>query len=169
MVIPIEEFPKIREEKLKGKTVVCTSGFFDPLHPGHASCIVESKKFGDVLVVVLNGDQQCATKKGKSFMPALDRARVIDYLKEVDYVLLYDHPTEYSSLGAFDIVKPDVLTKGGDRDPKNSKDKNSPLYKEMKFIESYGGRVEFNVGDPKMWSSSNYLQEWVDFVNSKEE
>jgi len=37
----------------------------------------------------------------------------------------------------------------------------------FEVVEKYGGRVEFNVGDPKMWSSSNYLQEWVDFVNSE--
>jgi rfaE bifunctional protein nucleotidyltransferase chain/domain len=160
MVIPIEEFPKLREDKLKGKSIVCTSGFFDPLHPGHASCIVESKKFGDVLVVILNGDQQCVTKKGKPFMSELDRARVIDYLKGVDYVTIYNHPIRCDCIEAIDIVRPDVFTKGGDRD-------NSKKVPEFELIESYGGRVEFNVGDPKMWSSSNYLQEWVDFVNSQ--
>lgn len=162
MIIPIEDFPKLRESELKSKTVVATSGFFDPIHPGHASCLVESKKFGDVLVVILDGDQRAKTKKGKSFMPEIDRARVVDYIKEVDYVVIYNHPTRNDCVEAVEIIRPDVFTKGGDRDGS----KNVP---EFDVVEKYGGRVEFNVGDPKMWSSSNYLQEWVDFVNSKEE
>ena len=167
MVIDIKDFPKLRETELKGKTIVATCLFGDPLHPGHASCITESKKFGDVLVVIVNGDMQCITKKGKPFMPAIDRANLIDHLRGVDYVVIYDHPTEYSIIGAFEFVKPDVFTKGGDRNLKDANDPNSPLYKEVRLIQSYGGRVEYNVGDPKIWSSSDYLQEWVDFVNSK--
>lgn len=162
MIIPIEDFPKLRENELKGKRVVATSGFFDPIHPGHASCLVESKKFGDVLVVIVDGDQRAKTKKGKSFMPEIDRARVVDYIKGVDYVVIYNHPTRNDCVEAIELIRPDVFTKGGDRDGS----KNVP---EFDIVEKYGGRVEFNVGDPKMWSSSNYLQEWVDFVSSKEE
>lgn len=169
MVIPIEEFAELREKKLKGKKIVATCGFFDPMHPGHASIITESKKYGDVLVVILNGDQQCITKKGKAFMPATDRADIIDNFKGVDYVVMYDHPTEYSSLGAIEVIRPDVLTKGGDRNPDDANNPESPLYKEMKFIESYGGRVEFGVGKDKVWSSSDYLEEWYQFRKSEEE
>lgn len=160
MVIELNDFPKEREEKLQGKTVVATSGFFDPLHPGHASCITESKKFGDILVVIVNGDMQCITKKGKPFMPAVDRANLIDHLKGVDYVVIYDHPTKYDSCEPIEVVKPDVFTKGGDRD-------SAKVVPEVEIVEGYGGRVEYNVGDPKMWSSSNYLSEWEEFVKNK--
>ena len=162
MVIELKDFPKESEEKLQGKTVVATSGFFDPLHPGHASCITESKKFGDILVVIVNGDMQCVTKKGKPFMPALDRANLIDHLKGVDYVVIYDHPTKYDSCEPIEVGKPDVFTKGGDRD-------SAKVVPEVEIVEGYGGRVEYNVGDPKMWSSSNYLSEWEEFVKSKKE
>ncbi len=160
MIISLEDFPKLREEKLQGKKIICTSGFFDPIHPGHISCITESKKFGDILVVVLNGDNQCITKKGKPFMPAKDRAYVVDNLKEVDYVVIYDHLNRYDCSEAIEIIKPDVFTKGGDRD-------TAKKVPEVETVERGGGRVEYNVGDPKVWSSSNYLQEWVDFVNSQ--
>lgn len=169
MIIPLEDFPRIRETELKGKKIVSTCGWFDPIHPGHISCIMDSKKFGDILVVIVNGDQQAVTKKGKAFMPAVDRAYQVDCIKNVDYTVIYDHPTEYSSLEAIKIIKPDVLTKGGDRDPKDANNPESPLYKEMKFIESYGGRVEFGVGKEKQWSSSNYLEEWYQFRKSQEE
>ena len=159
MVIPFKEFADIREKQLQGKKIVATSGFFDPMHPGHASVITESKKFGDILVVILNGDQQCVTKKGKPFMPAIDRANVIDKFVGVDYVVIYNSTIRNDCVEAVEAIRPDVFTKGGDRDGS----KNVP---EFEVVEKYGGRVEFNVGDPKMWSSSNYLQEWVDFVNS---
>jgi len=161
MIVPLEDFPKLREEKLKGKKIVCTSGFFDPIHPGHASCLYGSKKFGDVLVVIVDGDQRAVTKKGKAFMPELDRARVVDYIKGVDYVVIYNSTTRNDCVEAVEIIKPDVFTKGGDRTSRE----NIPEYD---AIEKNGGRLEFNVGDPKMWSSSNYLQEWVDFVNSQQ-
>ena len=90
MVIPLEDFPKLREEKLKGKTIVATSTFMDPPHPGHVSCIMESKKFGDILVVIIDGDTRARNKKGKEVMPAVDRADIADAIKGVDYVVIHD-------------------------------------------------------------------------------
>ncbi len=161
MIIPLEDFPKLRDEKLKGKKIVCTSGFYDPIHPGHVSCLMESKKFGDILVVIVDGDQRAVTKKGKPFMAELDRARIVDGIKGVDYVVIYNSTTRNDCVEAVDIIKPDVFTKGGDRTARE----NIPEYD---TIEKNGGMIEFNVGDPKYWSSSNYLQEWVDFVNSQQ-
>lgn len=168
MVIPLEDFPKLREEKLKGKTIVCTSTFIDPPHPGHTSCIVESKKFGDILVVIIDGDEICRTKKGKPFLPEQDRAEIANDLKGVDYVVIYNHPTKYTIAEALEIIKPDVFTKGGDRNEKDRNDPNSPLKIEADIIEAYGGRIEYNVGKPKQWSSSNYLEEWYQFRKSQE-
>lgn len=160
MILELADFPQIRESQFKEKTVVCTSGYFDPIHPGHISCIRESKKFGDILVVLLNGDSQCITKKGKPFMPVRDKAYIIDSIKEVDYVVIYDHPDRVDCCEGIEIVKPDIFTKGGDRNTKG----NVP---EVDIVESYGGKVEYNVGDPKIRSSSDYLKEWVDFANKK--
>ncbi len=160
MIISLEQFPRIKSKELKNKKIVCTSGFFDPIHPGHISIITQSKKFGDILIVILNGDMQCITKKGKPFMSAKDRAYIIDNIDGVDYTVIYDHPTRYDSCEPLGIIKPNVFTKGGDRDEKNK-------VPEADIVEKNGGKVEYNVGDPKIWSSSNYLQEWVDFVNSR--
>ena len=51
-IISFDEFDEIRDSLGK---IVCTSGGYDPIHPGHATCIIESKKYGDTLVVVVNG------------------------------------------------------------------------------------------------------------------
>lgn len=159
MVIELNTFPALRENKLKDKIIVCTTGFFDPLHPGHISCIRESAKLGDILVVVVNGDNQTILKKGKPFIPAKQRAYIIDSIKDVDYTIIYDSNETKDSCEPLSIIKPHIFAKGGDR---NSKE-NVP---EVDIVEKNGGEVIYNIGDPKMWSSSNYLQEWVDFINS---
>lgn len=158
MVIPLEKYQEYKQQNFPDKTVVCTSGFFDPLHPGHISCIRESKEYAEILVVIINGDEQAKLKKGKPFIPAKERAYIINSIKDVDHVVIYDSKETTTSVEAVEIIKPEVFTKGGDRDAKKS-------VPEVDTVEKNGGRVEYNVGDPKMWSSSNFLQEWVDFNN----
>ena len=51
-IVTLEEFAELRPSLGR---VVATSGGFDPIHPGHISCIIESAGFGDVLVVIVNG------------------------------------------------------------------------------------------------------------------
>jgi D-beta-D-heptose 7-phosphate kinase/D-beta-D-heptose 1-phosphate adenosyltransferase len=160
MIIDLDKYQKLRKENFPDKSVVCTSGYFDPIHPGHISCIRESKKLGDILVVLVNGDNQCVVKKGKAFLPATDRAYIIDSIKDVDYVVIYDNNQTTACTEAIEIIKPNIFAKGGDRNTKGR-------VPEVDVVEKHGGKVVYNIGDPKMWSSSNYLQEWVDFVNSK--
>jgi len=162
MIISLNDFQKLKDTKLKNKTIVATSGFFDPIHPGHISCIRQSKEFGDILVVIVNGDNQCITKKGKPFIPAKDRAYIVDSLKDVDYVIIYDHATKYDCCEALEAIKPNVFTKGGDRD-------TSKKVPEAEIVEKYGGVVKYNVGDPKVWSSSDFLKDWVTFSNTNNE
>ena len=114
MIVTIQEFKKIRENELKDKNIVCTSGYFDPIHPGHVSCILESKKFGDVLVVIIDGDSRCINKKGKAFMPAKDRADIVDAINGVDYVIINENPQASNCSEVLAVVKTYVFTKGGD-------------------------------------------------------
>lgn len=161
MILDLKDFPEYREKYLKDKKIVCTSGWFDPIHPGHISCMNEAKKLGDILVVVINGDNQAITKKGKAFIPANVRAYIVDNLESVDYTVIYDHASKYDCCEALEIIKPDIFAKGGDRDVKAK-------VPEAEVVESYGGRVEYNIGDPKIWSSSNYLEDWYQFRKSQE-
>lgn len=167
MIVELKKFPEIKDKELKGKTIVCTSGYFDPIHPGHISCLLESKKFGEIFVVIIDGDTRCVNKKGKPFIPAKDRAEIIDAIKGVDYVIIHENPKATNCTEVLEVVRPDVFTKGGDRDDNNRNDPKSGLKIEADLIESYGGRIEYGVGKEKIWSSSNYLKEWVDFVNNK--
>lgn len=161
MIVELKDFPQIKQLLIKNKVLVCTSGWYDPIHPGHISCLKESKKLGDYLVVVVNGDMQAITKKGKPFMPASQRAYIVDSLECVDFVVIYDHPTKYDCCEALEIIQPDIFTKGGDRDIKAK-------VPEADIVESNGGKVVYNIGDPKLWSSSNYLEEWFQFKKGLE-
>lgn len=167
MIIDLDKYQEIKKANFPDKKVVCTSGYFDPIHPGHISCLLESKKFGDVLVVIIDGDSRAINKKGKPFIPAKDRAEIVDAIRGVDYVVVHENPAATDCSEVLEIIRPDVFTKGGDRNDKDRNDPKSGLKVEADLIESYGGHIEYSVGADKVWSSSNYLAEWVEFANSK--
>jgi len=152
----------LKKEKESGKDIIVTSGYFDPIHPGHISLFKQCKDItkNNVLVVVLNGDNQCVTKKGKAFMPAIDRAKVLQELKSVDHIYIYDNTTDTYSNEALEVIKPDIYAKGGDWvDPVK--------LPETPVCEKHNIKIVFNIGDPKEWSSSDFLKDWVEFANNR--
>ena len=152
-IVTFEEFNQIRDQLGK---IVCTSGGFDPLHPGHASCIIESKQFGDTLVVVVNGDDFLERKKGKPFMDLETRCHLVACLREVDYVIPFEIEGDPTVSQALRRIRPHVFTKGGDR-VDNS---NIP---EWKVCQELGIELISQVGKPKLWSSSDFLKDWGEF------
>jgi cytidyltransferase-like protein len=72
------------------KTIVITSGYFNPLHPGHLECLELCKELGDELWVIVNNDQQVRLKTGKEevFQDEQFRLRIVSALKPVDQVFL---------------------------------------------------------------------------------
>ena len=61
--------------------IVCVSGYFDPIHIGHIEYFKLSKEIGTKLMVIVNNDHQAQLKKGKAFMPAKERMKIIEELK----------------------------------------------------------------------------------------
>ena len=112
-IVLLKAFAKLRP-KLKG-TVVMTGGGFDPIHPGHVSLILESKKFGDILVVVVNGDWFLKNKKGKAFQDLRTRSLIVSGLRGVDYVVPFEIKNDISVTKALEAIQPHIYTKGGDR------------------------------------------------------
>ena len=119
---------------LHGKKIVFTNGCFDILHIGHAKYLKESKKFGDILIVGLNSDSSVKRLKGESrpINNEKDRAGLLDELKSVDYVVIFE---EDSPVNLLDIIKPDVYTKGADY--------TLETLPEAPTVINNGGRVEF--------------------------
>lgn len=147
----MDEFAR-RRSKL-GK-IVATSGGFDPIHPGHISNIIESKKFGDTLVVIVNGDSFLAAKKGRPFQNLETRCLIVSGIVGVDYVVPFEIEDDPTVVKALEIIRPHVFTKGGDRNQSTL-----PL-DETKVCEEHRIEVVFGVGENKKWSSSWFLDDW---------
>jgi len=150
MIISIEDFVKIRKN-IKGK-VVLTSGGYDPIHPGHISCINESAKLGEVMVVIVNGDWFLKNKKGKPFMKLEDRLFIVDNLKTVTFTIPFEIEEDTTVIKALEDIRPDIFTKGGDRF-------DAKTIPEWDTCEKHGIEIVTGVGLPKMWESSKLVKE----------
>ncbi|MBI5357613.1 adenylyltransferase/cytidyltransferase family protein [Candidatus Saccharibacteria bacterium] len=149
-IVSFEEFEKLRPNL--GKVVV-TSGGYDPIHPGHISCIIESKKYGDTVVVIVNGDSFLTAKKGKPFQDLETRCLIVSGIAGVDYVIPFEIKDDQTVNKALERLKPDVFTKGGDR----VDEKSIP---EWETCKKNNIKIVSGVGHEKKWSSSWFLNEW---------
>ena len=72
------------------KTVVITSGYFNPIHPWHIECLELCKDLGDELRVIVNNDLQARLKTWKDtvFQDENFRMKVVSSLRVVDQVFL---------------------------------------------------------------------------------
>ncbi len=132
----VNEEPKpidlIRTWEESGYSIGFTNGCFDIIHPGHISLLHCAKNECDKLVVGLNSDSSVAKLKGKDrpIQKENARATVLLALKDVDIVIIFNEETPIKLI---ELIKPDVLIKGGD-------------YKideivGAEFIQQNGGRV----------------------------
>ena len=149
-IVSLDEVAKLRPKLGK---VVATSGGFDPIHPGHISCIIQSKRYGDTPVVIVNGDAFLTAKKGRPFQNLETRSLIASGITGVDYVVPFEIEDDQTVNVALEAIKPDVFTKGGDRVGKAS-------LPEWEVCKKYGIKIEFGVGESKKWSSSWFLEDW---------
>ncbi len=149
-IISFENFAKLRPRLGK---IVATSGGFDPIHPGHISCIAASKKYGDTLVVIVNGDNFLKKKKGQAFQDLETRSIVVSSIVGVDYVVPFEIKNDQTVTKALEALKPHVFTKGGDR-------VNESTIPEWQICEKHDIEIITGVGDDKKWSSSWFLKAW---------
>lgn len=156
-ILSFEEVDKIRPTL---GNIVATSGGFDPIHPGHASCIIESKQYGDTLAVIVNGDDFLFRKKGKPFMDLKTRCALISCIREVDIVIPFEIENDPTVSEALRRLRPNVFTKGGDRTDFS----NIP---EWSVCQEFGIEIIPQVGLKKDWSSSDLLEEWGIFYLDK--
>lgn len=142
MIHTIESFRPVREFLLKsGRKLVFTNGCFDIIHRGHLEYLNEAKSLGHKLLVGINSDTSVKQLKGadRPVNNELDRAFVIDNLKTVDYVIIFNDKTPYNLIKS---VKPDILVKGGDWKPDKivGSDiviENGGEVKSLSFIDNY--------------------------------
>ena len=123
--------------KKQNKKIVFTNGCFDILHKGHVQYLDKAKSFGDVLILGLNSDASVSALKGpnRPINCEDDRAYILAALESVDYVVKF---TDDTPLSLIEIVKPDVLVKGGDYEGK--KVVGSEIAKELKLVQFVDGK-----------------------------
>lgn len=100
-----QDFSFLRE-KFKDEKIVYCSGAFDLLHPGHVLFFEDCKKLGEVLVVGIGGDSDIKKRKGSNrpIMNLIMRLKLIDSLKNVDYVFPDTHVPKNHPLEFLDII-----------------------------------------------------------------
>ena len=147
--------------------IVLVTGGFDPLHSGHLDYIKEAKTlgsestwFGNKLIVGVNSDDWLTRKKGRPFMPQEERVRIMQELKDVDEVIIFDDSDD-TAINAILKVRqmyPNshiTFANGGDRTltniPETVVNETDP---NVTFV--------FGVGGDKSNSSSWILQEWTE-------
>ncbi|HEX3646041.1 MAG TPA: D-glycero-beta-D-manno-heptose 1-phosphate adenylyltransferase [Vicinamibacterales bacterium] len=96
-----------------GKTIVFTNGVFDLLHVGHLRYLQHARELGDALLIGLNSDRCVREIKGpeRPITTESERAEVLEALRCVDGVVVFDEPTPWNLIAA---IQPDVLVKGAD-------------------------------------------------------
>jgi len=121
------------KSKNKNNTIVFTNGCFDILHAGHVDYLQRAKALGDILIIGLNSDTSVRKLKGKG-RPVTrqeNRAKVLQALEAVDFIVIFSNPTPFNLIKA---LKPCVLVKGGDWKVKDIVGSN--------IVRSYGGVVK---------------------------
>ncbi len=96
-----------------GKIIAFTNGCFDILHVGHVRYLKEARNTADVLVLALNSDASVREIKGEKrpLVGEDERAEVLAALECVDFITIFSEPTP---LALINLIKPDILIKGGD-------------------------------------------------------
>lgn len=104
------------------KTIVLTSGGFDPVHKGHLEYLERASKLGDIHICIMNGEHFLINKKGYSFMGDENRFAVLSSLQFVDLVIraLDEDDTVTKTIKYIRELFPSefynmVFAKGGDR------------------------------------------------------
>ena len=137
----------IARDRAAGRMIAFANGCFDLLHVGHIRYLRGAAAEADRLIVAINGDDSVRQLKGagRPILPAADRAELVDALRFVDYVVVFD---------AFNVehlltrLKPDVHCKGTDYQVET--------VPERAVVVAYGGRTAI-VGDSKNHATRDLL------------
>jgi rfaE bifunctional protein nucleotidyltransferase chain/domain len=99
------------------RPLVFTNGVFDILHRGHASYLAQARALGKRLLVGANSDasvQRLGKGPDRPINTLADRMALLAALESVTLVTWFGDDTP---LALIELVKPDVLVKGGDWAP----------------------------------------------------
>jgi len=139
------------------KNMIILSGGFDPIHKGHIRMFKEASLNG-MVVAGLNSDEWLIRKKGKFFMPFVERKEILESIRYIDLVKSFDDSddtacnlihkinNEYSE--NYNIF----FGNGGDR--------TNQTTPEIKFCNDNNIDLIWGLGGGKIQSSSDLLKNW---------
>ena len=148
MIVSLDEAREIRERaRAEGRTCAVANGAFDLLHVGHVRYLRAAREQADLLIVGVNTDRSVRLSKGPSrpVLPERERAEIVDALRCVDLVVLFDEQDAGALLTA---LRPDLHVKGTDY--------TAESVPERALVERLGGRTVI-AGDPKDHSTTDLV------------
>ena len=140
----------------EGKNIAFTNGCFDILHVGHVRYLKEARNTADVLVLALNSDASVREIKGEKrpLVGEDERAEVLAALECVDFITVFSEPTP---LALINLIKPDILIKGGDWPEEKIVGRDE--------VQKWGGRVVV-IAEVKGKSTTNIVDKIVEIYGS---
>ena len=148
MIVSLDEARALRERaRASGSTCAVANGAFDLLHVGHVRYLRAARELADLLIVGVNTDRSVRLSKGPSrpVMPERERAEIVDALRCVDLVVLFD---EQDAAALLTALRPDLHVKGTDYTAEG--------VPERALVERLGGRTVI-AGDPKDHSTTELV------------
>jgi cytidyltransferase-like protein len=131
----------------KIKKLIIASGYFNPVHIGHIEYLEKSKKIGDYLVVIINNDLQVGLKGSKVFQNELERQKIVDLLKPVDYTLISiddDRSVKRSIEFIHKFIKADkyIFANGGDQFGDTILEKDLCIELGIELVDGLGEKIQ---------------------------
>lgn len=147
-------------------SVVVITGGFDPLHSGHLNYIRAARKLGDILIAGINSDEWLVRKKGRSFMPASERRRIIEAIEGVDQAVEFNDSdgSGKAIINWARLTYPDakiIFANGGDRTAENIPEMDVDD-DNIEFVFGVGGTDKVNSSSWLLdeWKSPKTIREW---------
>jgi rfaE bifunctional protein nucleotidyltransferase chain/domain len=150
MIVSLAAACELRERaRSEGRPCAVANGAFDLLHVGHVRYLQAAKELvpGGLLIAGVNSDASVRLSKGPSrpVVPERERAEIVDALRCVDLVVLFDEKDAAALLTA---LRPDLHVKGTDY--------TAQSVPEQALVERLGGRTVI-AGDPKDHSTTELV------------
>ncbi|MCB0480427.1 MAG: adenylyltransferase/cytidyltransferase family protein [Flavobacteriales bacterium] len=127
--------------RLTDNKIVFTNGCFDLMHAGHIDYLSKARDLGDVLIVAVNSDNSVKSlNKGiaRPIQSFESRSLIMASLHFVDAIVEFDDETP---LRLIELIKPDVLVKGGDYDVGELNSSKKSYIVGSNEVRGYQGKV----------------------------
>ncbi len=152
----------IAKLKVKNKKIVLCHGVFDFFHLGHLKYLKSAKSHGDFLVVSLTTDRFVKKGFNRPFYKENQRVELLSSIDLIDFIVLSDF---HNGEKIIEKIKPDFYVKGPDYS-NNSKDITGNIYKEIKLVKKFGGKIIYT--NDATLSSSSLLNNHYNNLNDEQ-